>query len=62
LQYLFAHQQRREFTCPFRWEVDSLAFWDNRCAEHAPVNDYHGLRRDMHRVTIAGERPRRVSP
>ena len=26
LQYLFAHQQRPEFTCRFRWEVGSLAF------------------------------------
>ena len=32
LQYLFAHQQRPEFTCRFRWEVGSLTFWDNRCA------------------------------
>jgi len=58
LQYRFAHQQRPEFTCRFRWEVGSLAFWDNRCAQHNPVNDYHGYRRVMHRVTLAGDRPR----
>jgi taurine dioxygenase len=58
LQYLFAHQQRPEFTCRFRWERGSLAFWDNRCAQHNPVNDYHGYRRMMHRVTLAGDRPR----
>jgi taurine dioxygenase len=58
LQYLFAHQQRPEFTCRFRWEVGSLAFWDNRCAQHNPINDYHGWRRVMHRVTLAGDRPR----
>ena len=58
LQYLFAHQQRPEFTCRFRWEVGSLAFWDNRCAQHNPINDYHGFRRVMHRVTLAGDRPR----
>jgi taurine dioxygenase len=57
LQYLFTHQQRPEFTCRFRWKVGSLAFWDNRCAQHNPVNDYHGWRRVMHRVTLAGDRP-----
>ena len=58
LQYLFTHQQRPEFTCRFRWEAGSLAFWDNRCAQHNPINDYHGWRRVMHRVTLAGDRPR----
>jgi len=57
LQYLFAHQQRPEFTCRFRWEIGSLAFWDNRCAQHNPINDYHGYRRVMHRVTLAGDKP-----
>jgi taurine dioxygenase len=57
LQYLFAHQQRPEFTCRYRWEVGSIAFWDNRCTQHNPINDYHGFRRVMHRVTLAGDRP-----
>lgn len=58
LSYLFAHQIKPEFTCRFRWEVGSLAMWDNRCAQHNPVNDYHGYRRIMHRVTLAGDAPR----
>ena len=57
LAYLFAHQIRPEFTCRFRWQVGSLAFWDNRCAQHNPVNDYHGAKRVMHRVTLAGDEP-----
>jgi len=58
LEYLFAHQVQPEFTCRFRWQRGSLAFWDNRCTQHNPVNDYHGFRRVMHRVTLAGDAPR----
>ena len=58
LEFLWAHQTRPEFTCRFRWEVGSLAFWDNRCAMHNPINDYHGYRRVMHRITLAGDKPR----
>jgi taurine dioxygenase len=57
LQFLFHHQVRPEFTCRFRWEVGSLAIWDNRCAQHNPINDYHGWKRVMHRITLQGDRP-----
>jgi taurine dioxygenase len=57
LQFLFAHQVRPEFTCRFHWEVGSLALWDNRCVQHNPVNDYHGYKRVMHRITLKGDRP-----
>ena len=58
LDYLYSHQTRPEFTCRFRWRVDSLVFWDNRAAQHYPLNDYHGYRRAMQRITLAGDRPR----
>ena len=57
LNYLFQHQIRPEFTCRFRWSQGAVAFWDNRCAQHYPVNDYHGYRRIMHRITLAGDTP-----
>ena len=57
LDYLFRHQVRPEFTCRFAWRAGSMAFWDNRCALHNPVNDYHGYRRVMHRITLAGDKP-----
>jgi taurine dioxygenase len=57
LDYLCDHAVRPEFTCRFRWQPNSIAFWDNRCVQHNAINDYHGRRRVMHRVTIEGERP-----
>jgi len=58
LDYLVQHQVRPDFTCRFSWQVGSLSLWDNRCAQHNPVNDYHGYRRVMQRITLAGDRPR----
>ncbi len=55
LGYLRQHVTRPEFTCRFRWEEGSLAVWDNRCVQHLAINDYHGYRRVMHRITVNGE-------
>ncbi len=58
LNYLHQHQIKPEFTCRFQWRTGSLALWDNRAALHYPLNDYHGYRRIMHRITLQGDRPR----
>ena len=57
LDYLFAHQIKPEFTCQLRWRPGTIAFWDNRATQHNPLNDYHGFKRLMHRITLAGEKP-----
>ena len=55
LQFLYGHIARPEHTCRFHWQPGALAFWDNRATWHFAVNDYHGERRLMHRITVEGE-------
>ena len=57
IDYLREFAQRPEFLCRFRWEVNSMAIWDNRCVQHYAVPDYNGKRRRMHRITIKGDVP-----
>lgn len=54
LETLYRHAARPEFTCRLQWRNGSLAFWDNRATWHYALNDYHGQRRLMHRITIEG--------
>jgi len=54
LEFLYRHAVRPEYTCRFRWADGSVAFWDNRCTWHYALNDYHGERRLLHRITIGG--------
>lgn len=57
LEFLHQHVQQPEFQCRFRWQENSVAFWDNRCTQHYAVADYFPERRVMHRATIDGDRP-----
>ena len=55
--FLQLHQTRPEFTCRVRWSPGTLTIWDNRCTQHNAVNDYHGERRRMRRLTVGGQTP-----
>jgi taurine dioxygenase len=58
VEWLQAHQTRPEFTCRVRWQPGTLTIWDNRCTQHCAVNDYHGQRRRMRRLTVGAQEPR----
>lgn len=59
LDLLFEQITRPEYTVRFRWQVGSVAFWDNRSTAHiAPTDvDHLDAARVLHRVTIVGDRP-----
>ena len=57
LGFLREHVQRPDFQCRFRWQPNSIAFWDNRCTQHHAIWDYWPETRSGYRVTIRGENP-----
>src|ERR1051325_955529 len=58
VEWLQSHITRPEFTCRVRWQPGTFTVWDNRCTQHNAVNDYHGQRRRMRRLTVGPEVPR----
>jgi taurine dioxygenase len=58
VDFFQAHQTRPEFTCRVRWQPGTLTVWDNRCTQHSAINDYHGQRRRMQRLTVGAQTPR----
>ena len=64
LEFLYDHAQNPDFSCRFHWRTDSIAMWDNRCAQHRVSGDYfyaeRGIspgHRRLQRVTMKGDRP-----
>jgi len=56
-KFLKEHCRSPEFCFRFRWEPHSIAFWDNRCCNHRPINDYLPNVRSGYRVQIEGNAP-----
>lgn len=57
LAHLYAQAAIPEYQCRFRWEKNSIAFWDNRASQHYAASDYFPAVRRMERVTVIGDRP-----
>lgn len=57
LDHLCALPGIPEYQCRFRWEPNSIAFWDNRATQHYASTDYLPAARHMERVTIIGDKP-----
>ena len=53
----YRHLENPIFQCRFLWRENSMAFWDNRCAQHRAMWDYWPHTRTGNRVTIAGDKP-----
>ena len=57
LEMLYQHMETPELSCRFKWQANSIAFWDNRCVQHHALWDYYPSKRYGHRVTICGDKP-----
>ena len=58
LEMLFQHAEHIDHQIRFRWSLNDMAFWDNRCCMHRAIWDYWPEERKGRRVTILGDRPR----
>ncbi|CAL9454546.1 TauD/TfdA dioxygenase family protein [Streptomyces sp. enrichment culture] len=57
LDLLQAYVTRPEHVLRHRWSPDQLVLFDNRITQHYAVDNYDGLPRRLHRVTVAGDVP-----
>ncbi len=57
LRILYRQASFPEYQCRFRWEANSIAFWDNRACQHYAVSDYWPHGRSVERVTVIGDTP-----
>ena len=57
LEQLYSRANTPEYQCRFKWQKNSIAFWDNRACQHYAAADYFPQNREMYRVTIVGDKP-----
>jgi taurine dioxygenase len=57
LRHLYRQASHPEYQCRFRWQENSVAFWDNRSVQHYAAFDYYPRERRVERVTVKGDKP-----
>jgi alpha-ketoglutarate-dependent taurine dioxygenase len=57
LAFLYKLCANPAFQVRFRWQPNSVAFWDNRCVQHLALWDYFPETRSGYRVTMEGDQP-----
>ncbi|WP_328555542.1 MULTISPECIES: TauD/TfdA dioxygenase family protein [unclassified Streptomyces] len=57
LDLLQAYVTRPENVLRWRWSPNQLVLFDNRITQHYAIDNYDGLPRRLHRVTVAGDVP-----
>ena len=57
LDLLQAYVTRPENVLRWRWSPNQLVVFDNRITQHYAIDNYDGLPRRLHRVTVAGDIP-----
>jgi taurine dioxygenase len=57
---LQARVTRLENTIRWTWEQGDVAMWDNRATQHYEVADFGDQRREVRRITVAGDVPMSV--
>jgi taurine dioxygenase len=57
LDLLQAYVTRPENILRWRWSPNQLVLFDNRITQHYAIDNYDGLPRRLHRVTVAGDVP-----
>lgn len=58
LNMLFEHAEHINYQIRYRWTLNDMAFWDNRCCMHRAIWDYWPEERKGRRVTVKGDKPR----
>ena len=57
LKFFFDTMEQPEFTCRWSWSVGDVVIWDNRCTMHYALRDFGDAYREIHRITVEGDRP-----
>lgn len=57
LKFLTDHIVQPQFQVRFKWDRNSVAFWDNRAVQHHAMWDYFPEVRSGFRVTVKGDKP-----